>query len=87
MQNELINQGLSLMALGMGVVFVFLALLVVTTYSMSALVSRYFPEVIQASESFPEDTSDSSGELPDAKTMAVIQQAILKHRKGLSNKT
>ena len=76
MQDQLISQGLNLMALGMGVVFIFLALLVVTTQCMSAVVSRYFPPV--AAESLV-DTAESS-ELPDSTTIAVIQQAIRMHR-------
>ncbi len=83
MQNEIISQGLSLMALGMGVVFVFLALLVVTTYCMSAVIGRYFPEAIQVPavpDSIPTDVSSSSGDLPDAKTIAIIKQAITQHR-------
>lgn len=80
MQNEIISQGLSLMALGMGVVFVFLALLVVTTYCMSAVIGRYFPEPIPVPESTPTDVSSSSGDLPDAKTIAIIKQAITQHR-------
>ena len=83
MQNELIAQGLSLMALGMGVVFIFLALLVVTTYSMSAIIGRFFPEVVAIAESNADDAPLSSGELPDARTLTIIQKALLLHRKGL----
>ena len=40
MQNTLVQQGIELMLFGMGTVFIFLALLVVVTTVMSALVER-----------------------------------------------
>ena len=41
-------QGWILMALGMGVVFVFLTLLVLVMKGMSALVLKFFPEKVPA---------------------------------------
>lgn len=44
------DQGLQLMLVGMGVVFVFLTIMVLCMYAMSALVawySKYFPEAKQ----------------------------------------
>lgn len=43
-ESTLISEGLSLMALGMGFVFVFLSVLVVTTTLMSKVIGRFFPE-------------------------------------------
>ena len=43
---QLLNEGLSLMALGMGFVFVFLTVLVITTTLMSRVIGRYFPEPV-----------------------------------------
>ncbi|MDX1464581.1 MAG: OadG family transporter subunit [Halomonas sp.] len=43
-ESTLISEGLSLMALGMGFVFVFLSVLVVTTTLMSKAIGRCFPE-------------------------------------------
>lgn len=43
MQNELINQGLTLMLAGMGTVFVFLTVLVIAMTLMSRLVGRFQP--------------------------------------------
>jgi oxaloacetate decarboxylase gamma subunit len=43
MQNELINEGLTLMLAGMGTVFVFLTVLVIAMTLMSRLVSRFQP--------------------------------------------
>jgi oxaloacetate decarboxylase gamma subunit len=42
MEPTLLDQGVELMLYGMGTVFVFLAILVVATISMSALVQRFF---------------------------------------------
>jgi oxaloacetate decarboxylase gamma subunit len=39
-----IEQGLTLMVIGMGVVFTFLVLLVFVTQSLSAIIRKFFPE-------------------------------------------
>lgn len=78
MQNELISQGINLMLLGMGVVFVFLTLLVFATSFMSALISRYFPE---PHPELPVKVSSSSAtRQPDARLLAVIKAAVDEHR-------
>ena len=41
MQNELLNQGLTLMLAGMGTVFVFLTVLVIAMTLMSRLIMRF----------------------------------------------
>ncbi len=41
---ELMNSGIELMLIGMGIVFLFLAMLVVAINIMSSLVQRFFPE-------------------------------------------
>ena len=43
MESSLIGQGLALMLVGMGTVFVFLTLLVATMSAMSAAVARFTP--------------------------------------------
>lgn len=42
--SELLNAGLELMFVGMGIVYLFLALLVVAVRAMSYVLRRYFPE-------------------------------------------
>lgn len=44
MEDSLLSQGLNLMVYGMGVVFLFLAALVIVTTAMSAVIGKYFPE-------------------------------------------
>ena len=66
------------MALGMGVVFTFLALLVITTQVMSTIVGRYFRQSIVTESSAPSSTA--SGDIPDVRTLSIIQEAIRKHR-------
>lgn len=43
---QLLQEGLSLMALGMGFVFVFLTVLVIVTTLMSKTIGRFFPEPV-----------------------------------------
>ncbi len=67
MQNELINEGLTLMLAGMGTVFVFLTVLVIAMTLMSRLVTRLQP------------TTDSAGTADDE--IAAIAAAIAEHRR------
>jgi oxaloacetate decarboxylase (Na+ extruding) subunit gamma len=43
--NEMLSSGIELMLLGMGMVYAFLAMLIVAIHVMSRLVRRYFPEM------------------------------------------
>jgi oxaloacetate decarboxylase (Na+ extruding) subunit gamma len=72
---ELISEGLNLMLLGMGTVFVFLTILVFVTSIMSALVQKY--GAVQ-----PTDLNDpgAAGQLDEATLFAVITAAIHAHR-------
>lgn len=74
MQNSLIDQGLELMLYGMGMVFIFLALLVVVTSLMSALVRRFVPD--DSAELAAGGVATES----DSTLIAVIAAAIHKHR-------
>ncbi len=67
MQNELINEGLTLMLAGMGTVFVFLTTLVIVMTLMSRLLMRF--------QAAPEPTGAGDDEV------AAIAVAIMEHRR------
>lgn len=77
MAGSLIDQGLQLMLYGMGTVLVFLALLVLITAAMSALVVRFSPA--PAPVGTPPVTA---GAAADPQLLAVITAAIHQHRSG-----
>lgn len=81
MANELLNQGVDLMLVGMGVVFVFLALLIIATGLMSKIVGTYFPEPTPATPSRAA-APESSPDIPDDRILAAIKAAIAEHRKS-----
>lgn len=81
----LLEEGLGLMVLGMGFVFLFLVLLIYMTQFMSRCISRFFPErevvtkapaVKQANASLSSVGSNSV----DAKVTAAITAAVHQHR-------
>lgn len=74
MQDSIIQQGADLMLFGMGTVFVFLTVLVITTQIMSALMARYFPEPEKL-----QPVTVPAGQV-DARTRAIIKAAIDQHR-------
>lgn len=78
LQKTLLQQGLDLTLYGMGIVFVFLALLVVCTLIMSAVVDRFFREPQLDLVTAPAQPASKSGVSP--KTLAIIQAAIHEHR-------
>ena len=76
MDSNLINEAINLTLFGMGFVFAFLALMVIVTNTMSALVRRFQPNLNLAATSNVELSSDI-----DAKTEAIIKKAINMHTK------
>ena len=76
---ELLQQGLTIMVLGMGTVFAFLALLVVSVTQMSRLAQwldqRFPPETEPAASPSPAATAD-----PNEEILAVIGAAIHRYR-------
>lgn len=72
---ELISEGLNLMLLGMGTVFVFLTILVFVTSFMSALVQKYAP--VEPTEAKAPATI---GAVEDQTLIAVISAAVHAHR-------
>jgi oxaloacetate decarboxylase gamma subunit len=67
MDNDLLNQGLTLMLAGMGTVFVFLTLLVIAMTVMSKLLMRFHVIEIPAG--------------PSADEVAAVTAAIAAHRR------
>jgi oxaloacetate decarboxylase gamma subunit len=72
---QLLSDALTLMALGMGTVFVFLTILVFVTGMMSSLVSRFAPASVPPSAP---PAAPSAG--ADQSTLAAISAAIYAHR-------
>lgn len=77
MEPSIVQQGIELMLFGMGTVFVFLALLVVATICMSAVVER-LPEAEPPQVS--KETAASPSAMSDQTLVAVITASIHKYR-------
>ncbi|WP_108445213.1 OadG family protein [Halomonas denitrificans] len=75
--SQLINEGLALMGLGMGFVFVFLTVLVGVTTLMSKTIGRFFPEPVAP------DVRDSRAPAArqDDDLTAVISAAVHRYRR------
>ncbi|MGO2243589.1 MAG: oxaloacetate decarboxylase subunit gamma [Halomonas sp.] len=76
---ELLQDGLALMALGMGVVFVFLAILVVSVTLMSKLIGRFQPVPV-AADTGRKSRSSSESSSPDDEVVAIISAAVHRYR-------
>ncbi len=70
METDLLTQGVELMLVGMGTVFVFLTLLVGATTLMSRLVMRLQP-----------DSAGAEGSAASVEEVAAITAAIARHRR------
>ncbi len=76
--SSLISEGLTLMAAGMGFVFVFLTLLVFATGLMSKLVNKYAPEPVLTPPAPPVQTAPQT--VDQSQLTAVIAAAIHQYR-------
>lgn len=76
---ELLQDGLALMALGMGVVFVFLTILVISVTVMSKLIGRFQPAPVVAVAGKKSSPSHASSAQND-EVMAVISAAVHRYR-------
>jgi oxaloacetate decarboxylase gamma subunit len=72
---ELMSGGVELMFAGMGIVFLFLAMLVVAINIMSSLVQRFFPDAPPLVVAAP-----VSGGSIDKSIIAAITAAVHQHR-------
>ncbi|EZH76404.1 oxaloacetate decarboxylase [Ectopseudomonas composti] len=78
--SELLLEGVELMLLGMGFVFVFLVLLVGVVSLMSRLIATFAPPVSISAVASPVPSARSASQEPDAETLAAIQSAIAQYR-------
>lgn len=84
--SELMTQGVNLALVGMGVVFIFLAVLVALTTLMSRLLARY-PAPDAALETVVSEprrtgaTEDPEGARDKQRLVAIISAAIHQHRR------
>ncbi|MDD2801862.1 MAG: OadG family protein [Methylobacter sp.] len=70
---ELMSSGIELLMAGMGIVFLFLAMLVVAINIMSAVVLRFFPDE-------PKASSPSVVSTNDKRIVAAITAAVHQYR-------
>ncbi len=73
---DVLYEGLVLSGIGMGVVFTFLAVLVLATSTMSKLIVRYAPQPLSSGPASPSVGST----VDDGELIAVIGAAIHRHR-------
>ena len=78
--SDLILEGVNLMLIGMGIVFVFLATLVVAMYGMSLLAQRLAPDTSVAE--LPASHPTPTGGVRDGELIAVITAAVSRYRSG-----
>jgi oxaloacetate decarboxylase gamma subunit len=76
--NEMMSSGIELMLTGMGIVYAFLAMLVVAIKVMTVIVTRYFPEIPADFVSSPSKTTEP---LMIAAIAAALHQYRSKHNK------
>lgn len=76
---NLVLEGVELMLFGMGSVFVFLTLLVLSIRIMSRLLERFSPTVVPTPVRVPAAAISTAQELP-ADVLEAIQAAIHQHR-------
>ena len=81
MDNSIVSQGVELMLYGMGTVVVFLALLVVITSAMSAIVNRYFPEAPVPVAVPSAGRKSGPAAQVDGELVAAVSAAIAQHRR------
>lgn len=77
--NEMLSSGIELMLIGMGMVYGFLAMLIVAISLMSRVVRRYFPEM---PAKFPEQAVTVGN---DKAVIAAITAAVHQYRKKYNN--
>lgn len=77
--NELVSAGIELMLIGMGMVYAFLAMLIVAIRLMSSVLLRFFPEL-------PAGQHAGNHHGDDLGTIAAISAAVHQYRKKYQHK-
>ena len=80
--DPLMSQGLELMLVGMGVVFVFLIVLVGITTLMSALVQRFGQAPVAQVAASAATPLSTASEMPSAAVIKAIEEAVRQHRQS-----
>ncbi len=73
---ELLASGVELMLVGMGIVYLFLAMLIGAIHVMASLVGRFFPEPLPLTDA----AENAANPLVDQKHIAAISAAIHQYR-------
>jgi oxaloacetate decarboxylase gamma subunit len=76
--SELMGNGVELMFVGMGIVYLFLTMLVLAINLMSGVIRRFFPEPPPTTVVLP--NVPNNGNI-DKQTIAAITAAVYQHRK------
>ena len=77
METNLILEGFKFMGLGMGTVFLFLIIMIVSMNIMSTVIHKFFPEPNQGTDATLVPTKEDN-----KKVIAAISAAISHHRQG-----
>lgn len=77
METNLVLEGIKFMGLGMGAVFLFLAVMIFFMGVMSKVIHKFFPEVQPSAGSSSKNTQNNQ-----KKIVAAITAAIKHHREG-----
>ena len=79
METNLVIESLKFMVLGMGIVYLLLALIVFLTTLQAKLVAKYFPDKPSSGVGVKSSTNASSD---DGAVVAAIVAAVTKYKKG-----
>ena len=70
--NEIMSSGIEIMLVGMGIVFSFLAMLIVAVNIMSTLIQRFFPQI--------QEEITTTANTADPSVIAAISVAVHQYR-------